>query len=118
MLVTALAAGPWQLCGAAVADPVPSSARPGHRPCAERSALRSEKSTEPTSLTFVNQSGMYRAILWIDDKGLPTDRAGLNPGEKTRIDTFRTHPWMITDGPGNCVEIVLPAAEPATVVLK
>ncbi|WP_198135128.1 hypothetical protein [Rhodopseudomonas palustris] len=103
---------------AAHAETTPSSARPGHRACAERSKVRPERSAEPTRLTFVNNSGMYRALLRIDASGTPKDVAGLNPGEQTTVDTFRTHPWMITDGPGDCIEIIMPAAEPGIVVLK
>jgi hypothetical protein len=97
---------------------VPSSARAGQRACSERSGLRSEHSREPTKLTFVNKSGMYRALMWIDFKGQFKDYGGMNSGQRKTIDTFRTHPWMITDGPGNCIQIIMPAAEPAIVSLK
>ena len=97
---------------------VPSSARAGVRSCAERAGLRSEHSREPTKITFVNKSGMYRALMWIDFQGGFKDYGGMNSGETKTINTFRTHPWMITDGPGNCVQIIMPAAEPATVSLK
>ncbi|MBI5321291.1 hypothetical protein [Bradyrhizobium sp.] len=80
--------------------------------------MRSEHSREPTKVTFVNKSGMYRALMWIDFKGGFKDYGGLNSGEQKTISTFRTHPWMITDGPGNCIQIILPAAEPGTVALK
>jgi len=121
-LAAALVSSPWQLGPASGVTgafaQVPSSARPGIRSCAERSSLRSEHSREPTKVTFVNKSGMYRALMWIDFKGGFKDYGGLNSGEQKTISTFRTHPWMITDGPGNCVQIVLPAAEPGTVALK
>jgi len=102
----------------AFAQPVPSSARPGQRSCSERSSLRSLKSTEPTKITFVNQSGSYRGIVWMNFKGGFQDFGGLNSGERKTIDTFRTHPWMITTGPGDCLQVILPSAEPGTVVLK
>jgi len=95
-----------------------SSSRPGMMSCAQRAGLRSEHSREPTKITFVNRSGMYRALMWIDFKGQFKDYGGMNPGETKSISTFRTHPWMITDGPGNCIQIIMPAAEPATVALK
>lgn len=121
-LVAALVVSPWKLesvSGVTEAfAQVPSSARPGIRSCAERSSLRSEHSREPTKVTFVNKSGMYRALMWIDFKGGFKDYGGLNAGEQKTISTFRTHPWMITDGPGNCIQIILPAAEPGTVTLK
>ena len=97
---------------------VPSSARAGQRSCAERTSLRSEHSREPTRITFVNRSGMYRGLMWIDPQGQFKNYGGLNSGEKKTINTFRTHPWMITTGPGDCIEIFLPAAESATVTLK
>ncbi len=121
-LVAALVASPWKFGPAfgvtEASAQVPSSARAGQRSCAERSSLRSEHSREPTKITFVNKSGMYRALMWIDFKGQFKDYGGLNSGQQKTIDTFRTHPWMITDGPGNCIQIILPAAEPATVSLR
>jgi hypothetical protein len=102
----------------AFAQPIPSSARPGQRSCSERGSLRSLKSTEPTKITFVNKSGMYRGIVWMNFKGGFQDFGGLNSGESKTIDTFRTHPWMITTGPGDCLQIILPSAEPGIAVLK
>jgi hypothetical protein len=122
-VVVAGVAGPWSPGShlgvtEAVAQGVPSSARPGHRSCSERSSLRSEHSREPTEITFINRSGMYRGLMWIDPQGQFKDYGGLNSGEKKTIKTFRTHPWMITTGPGDCIEIILPAAEPGTATLK
>jgi hypothetical protein len=95
----------------------PSSARAGERSCAERDELASEHSREPTKITFVNKSGMYRAIMWIGFDGKLQDYGGLNSGDQVTHDTFRTHPWMIATGPGDCLQIFMPAAEPATVEL-
>ncbi len=102
----------------AFAQPVPSSARPGQRSCAERPKLKSLHSREPTKITFVNKATTYRGITWMNFKGGFQDFGGLNPGESKTIDTFRTHPWMITTGPGDCIEIIMPSAEPGIAVLK
>jgi hypothetical protein len=102
----------------AAAPLAPSSARAGERPCADRNALRSEHSREPTKITFVNKSGMYRAFQWIDFDGKLKDYGGINPGEQITFDTFRTHPWRVATGPGDCLQIFMPAAEPATVELQ
>lgn len=102
----------------AFAQPIPSSARPGQRACSERTKLKSLHSREPTKITFVNKANTYRGIVWMNFKGGFQDFGGLNPGESKTIDTFRTHPWMITTGPGDCIQIVLPSAEPGTVVLQ
>ncbi len=73
-------------------------------------------SNVPTKITFVNASGMYRSLEWIDFKGLTKGYGGLNPGESKSIDTFVTHPWLITDGPGNCIQIVMP--QPGSSVVR
>jgi hypothetical protein len=95
----------------------PSSARAGERPCSEAKDLRSEHSREPTKITFVNKSGMYRAIMWINFEGKTKDYGGVNSGDQVTLDTFRTHPWMIATGPGDCLQIFMPAADHATVEL-
>ena len=83
--------------------------------CEDRTKLRSQNSDTPTKLTFVNRSGAMRGILWLDFDGQPKEYANLNDREEVTLDTFLTHPWMVTDGPGNCLRIVLPNAS-ATVV--
>ena len=78
--------------------------------CKDRSKLRSQNSKTPIKLTFINKSGAMRGILWLDFDGQPKDYANLSDREQVTLDTFMTHPWMITDGPGNCLRIVLPKA--------
>lgn len=95
----------------------PSSARAGERPCSELSGLRPEHSREPTKITFVNKSGMYRSFMWVDFDGRLQDYGGVNSGDQMTFDTFRTHPWVVATGPGDCLQIFMPAAEPATVEL-
>jgi hypothetical protein len=77
--------------------------------CRQLRKIRSKNSNTPTKITFVNRSGMYRSILWLDFKGQPKTYANLNSGEQVTLDTYMTHPWMITDGPGNCIQIVMPS---------
>ncbi|NWG25318.1 MAG: hypothetical protein HXY30_13055, partial [Pseudorhodoplanes sp.] len=96
---------------------VPSSARAGQRDCSERKALRSAQSIESTKITFVNKSGMYRGIMWIDHRGMLQDYGGVNSGDQVTYDTFRAHAWMIVTGPGDCLQIFTAAAEPAIVEL-
>ena len=58
-------------------------------------------------MTFVNKADGYRGLVWIDTEGTPVDHAGMNQGETVVVPTFETHTWMITDGPGNCIEMVV-----------
>ncbi|MGE3145195.1 MAG: hypothetical protein AB7K35_06385, partial [Pseudorhodoplanes sp.] len=106
------------LLAAAVASlPTLASAETPHASCKQRAKLRSPNSTQATAVTFVNASGMSRGILWIGFDGHPKDYASLNPGERTTIKSFVGHPWMITTGPGDCLEIVIAAPGNPTVQL-
>ncbi len=83
-----------------------ADSKPGDFGCDAFPGLRSQNSNTPQQATFTNRSDGYRGVLWLDFDGNPVDYAGLNQGESVSIDSFLTHPWMITDGPGNCLQIV------------
>lgn len=68
----------------------------------------SKKSDFPVTMTIVNKTDSHRAVMWIDFKGNPKEYASLNAGEKYKVNTFVSHPWMFTDGPGNCLEMFMP----------
>ncbi len=76
--------------------------------CDTMAGVVSQRSDIPVTVTFRNRSDGYRGVLWIGFDGVPRDYAGLNPGEEFTINTFVTHPWMFTDGPGNCLEMFMP----------
>jgi hypothetical protein len=85
--------------------------------CSEERKIRSLNSDVPAKVTFVNTSSTYRALHWIDESGNSKDYGGLNAGEKMTIDTFVTHPWVVTTGPGDCLQIFLPVAGATTIEL-
>lgn len=78
--------------------------------CSGFGKVKSQNSNTPVTVTFVNKSGEYRSVMWIDFKGSPVSYANLDPGKSYTINTYVTHPWMFTDGPGNCVEMFMPRA--------
>ena len=78
--------------------------------CTRFGKIKSKNSKTPVKITFINKTDSFRAVMWLDFKGQPQQYANLDPGQKTTINTFVTHPWMFTDGPGNCQEIYLPKA--------
>ncbi len=79
-----------------------------HPTCTGQGRLKSLNSDTPITITFVNKSKSYRGVTWLDFAGTPVTYANLNPGERHTQKTFLTHPWMLTDGPGNCMEIYQP----------
>lgn len=94
-----------------------STATAGELSCSAESSLRSRNSNHPMTITFVNSSGAYRALVWIDFQGNKKDYGGMNSGGRKTINTFLTHPWMITDGPGNCIYVFTPGGNSGTVQL-
>jgi len=68
----------------------------------------SRNSDVPVTVTFQNRSGATRGVMWIDFNGRPVEYAHLAPGQTFTINTYMTHPWMFTDGPGNCIEMFMP----------
>ena len=92
---------PVQPAGGSVDDPRWAT-------CDQYAGVRSQNSDTPVNLTFVNQSDGYRAVMWIGFDGMPKEYASLNQGESFSVQTFLTHPWMFTDGPGNCIEMFMP----------
>lgn len=78
--------------------------------CDNFGSLRTVDTGPAASVTFVNRTDGYRSVMWIDATGMPQAYGNLNPGESYVQETFVGHPWMITDGPGNCLEMFMPAA--------
>ncbi len=76
--------------------------------CRSVGKLRSQNSDVPVSVTFRNKTNSMRSVMWINFEGQPENYANLQPGQKIKIDTYVTHPWMMTDGPGNCAEVFMP----------
>src|SRR6478672_3855581 len=66
---------------------------------------KSQNSNTPVKVTFVNKSGEFRAVMWADFKGKLVPYANLEPGQRYTVNTFATHPWVFTDGPGNCIQM-------------
>lgn len=77
--------------------------------CQQLFKMRSQNSDTPAKITFVSKAATVRAILWLDFNGQPKSYASLQQGESATFDTYLSHPWMIATGPGDCLEIVLPA---------
>lgn len=73
--------------------------------CDSLGSITSPASDVSMTLHFENLSGEYRVLNWIGLDGQPKDQGALNPGERTTMQTFQGHIWMLTDGPGNCIEM-------------
>jgi von Hippel-Lindau disease tumor suppressor protein len=72
-------------------------------PCSRH--VKSLNSNTPVTVTFLNKSGEFRGVKWVDFKGKWVSYAKLNPGQSYTVNTYATHPWVFTDGNGHCVEM-------------
>jgi hypothetical protein len=103
--------------GQTVAAKLPASVSGNTHEISCKDKPRSKNNNTPAKVTFVNTSGMYRSLLWLDFTGQPTSMTGLNPSEQVTVETFVSHPWMVATGPGDCLQIFMPSAGVSTVVL-
>ena len=85
--------------------------------CKQLFKLKSIDSKSPTTITFVNASNAQRGLLWLGYDGQPKDYGNIAPGQSRTQKTFLGHPWMITNGPGDCIEIVMPTRSGSVVRL-
>jgi hypothetical protein len=92
-----------QSAGAAVIH-VPS----GSVDCSEEKNLRSQGTTDPTNMTFMNKASDAKRIYWLDYGGARVLYATLQTGQVANIQTYVTHPWVIADSSDACEAIYLP----------
>ncbi len=78
------------------------------RSCRDFGRVKSRNSQQPITIRFTNNSGSHRSVMWIDYNGQPKHYRDLAAGESYAQKTFVGHPWMFTDGPGNCKEMFTP----------
>jgi len=72
----------------------------------------------PIVVTFVNRSGEHRVLDWVDFNGTPVEYAQLADGQSFTVNTLTAHPWMVTDGPGNCIERFMPTQNEIIIARK
>ncbi len=76
--------------------------------CAALDGVVSKNGGKKVAVEFVNRTDEYRVLMWIDFEGTPVEYTQLEGGQAYQVETSSTHPWMVTDGPGNCIEKFMP----------
>ncbi|MGI3184868.1 hypothetical protein [Nioella aestuarii] len=114
---TAGVAGPMDQFLTTCADPVAGAApvtggelpppAPDAHGCEMLGQVLSLNGNQPQQITLTNMTDGYRGVVWIDYNGDFVDMGAMNAGESMTIDSYVTHPFMITDGPGNCLEVMV-----------
>ncbi|MEO1695251.1 MAG: hypothetical protein AAFR55_08445 [Pseudomonadota bacterium] len=78
------------------------------RSCRLWGRIKSRDSRRPITVRFINRTRSQRTVMWLDYSGQPKEYGLIEPGQTFTQQTFVGHPWMFTDGPGNCKEIFVP----------
>lgn len=91
-----------------LSPPPQTTSDPRWASCEALANATSLNSDTAVDVTFVNRTQSFRALMWIGYDGVAVNYANLNPGEQYSVRTYLTHPWMVTDGPGNCIEMIMP----------
>jgi hypothetical protein len=95
---------------APIAKQMPAAANPIlEMGCNEEQNLRSLPTSDQTMISFANDSSSIKRIYWLNDKGKRVLYNSLGPGQSTRIQTYITHPWVVTDRSDECEAIYMPA---------
>lgn len=76
--------------------------------CKEATRMRSDKSSVPAKIRFINESGVEIVLQWIDFKGGHKEYGTLKPGAEMTQDTYLTHPWIAAYMEGSCRQLFLP----------
>ena len=80
--------------------------------------LKSENGNVKTRITFVNRSKQPVKAYWLDYNGERVFYKELKPSESYSLDTFLTHPWLITDLHDNAWDVYMPTVQPRTVIIR
>lgn len=77
--------------------------------CKKLAKARSTDGGKSVRVTFVNRTNELRTVNEIQSDGTQVEYAQLDGGQSFKANTISTHLWMMTDGPGNCIEMMVPS---------
>jgi uncharacterized caspase-like protein len=76
--------------------------------CRDEITLKSLKFDQKTSISFINSSNSHIHVYWKNYSGERILYGDLAPQQRLDIDTFVTHPWVITDESDHCIAVQFP----------
>jgi hypothetical protein len=73
--------------------------------CPSEAGLRSQKGTQKTKIVFHNATSGTVHLYWIDYGGKRQSYGSVAPAQTHRQPTYATHPWVVTDQRGRCLNV-------------
>ena len=86
--------------------------------CSQERRLKAQGVEVGTSIEFVNQRSAGVVVYWLDFEGARQKYYDLPAGQTYEQGTYVTHPWLIADANGTCLEIYVASAGPAAATVK
>ena len=109
--IASASSGPIMAAAPMVPSPPPQAeSGPVEISCDQRGNLRPQNSHVATEISFDNKTRRDVVVQWIDFNGVAKDYGLLKPNDRKAFKTFVSHPWMIADLSGNCLQIEMPIA--------
>ncbi|MHC4520959.1 MAG: DPP IV N-terminal domain-containing protein, partial [Planctomycetota bacterium] len=71
----------------------------------QREGLRSRRTGEETSITFINRTEGKVSIFWVESGGGRRAYGTVEPGQRRRQHTFAGHVWLVTDEEGKTIGV-------------
>ncbi|PTU75318.1 VHL beta domain-containing protein [Pseudomonas mangrovi] len=84
----------------------------------ERQVAYSVSGEYQTGITFQNRSEDVRRIYWLDYEGKRKLYSELLAGQEQRLDTYLTHPWLVTDEQDRALDVYYPDSRARVVELR
>jgi len=75
--------------------------------CPPPGSIRSKESNRKAVVHFANSTGRTMDVVWIDFDGKRKTYRTLKNGEDYKQQTFVTHPWILVDKQGRCLNYVV-----------
>jgi hypothetical protein len=95
--------------------PVPATASSS---CSRESSSRSGASRQPTTISIKNDRSAPVRLYWLDPDGNRKLYATIEPGQTRVQQTYLTHPWIVADLSGTCIELYMPTEGSTQVSVK
>lgn len=102
-----------------VAAPMAQAARgvTPARPCSVEADAQSVTGDNSTTITFVNNSSEPVNIHWINYSGERVLYTTLAPSTSYTQGTYLTHPWVVTDALGTCIQAHMPRGQDSSAII-
>lgn len=71
-----------------------------------------------TVITFRNTGFEIRRLYWLDYEGKRKLYSELLAGQEQRLDTYLTHPWLVTDEQDRALDVYYPDSRARVVELR